>query len=114
MLFRSVSQSRYTAPLSTDCPSRLFEGRDAVKYIETTGVTSNGIAKYVDDDVLVENLRNSYLAPTELEPIFSRKNNLLIIAPSTITAATAVYYKAITDLSADADLTTIQRIMKNL
>ena len=64
-------------------------------------------AKYVDDDVLVENLRNSYLAPTELEPIFSRKNNLLIIAPSTITAATAVYYKAITDLSADADLTTI-------
>ena len=102
-----ASQNVKTAPLSTDCPSRLFEGRDAVKYIETTGVTSNGIAKYVDDDVLVENLRNSYLAPTELEPIFSRKNNLLIIAPSTITAATAVYYKAITDLSTDADLTTI-------
>lgn len=96
-----------TANLSTDCPSRLFEGRDAIKYIETTGVSNNGIAKYVDDDILIENLRNGLLAPTELEPIFSRKNNLLYIAPSSITAGTAVYYKALTDLSSDSDATSI-------
>lgn len=96
-----------TAPLATDCPSRLFEGRDAVKYIETTGVSNNGIARYVDDDLFIENLRNSYLVPTESEPIFTRKNNLLCLAPSTITAATAVYYKSITDLSSDSDTTSI-------
>lgn len=96
-----------TAPLATDCPSRLFEGRDAVKYIETTGVSNNGIARYIDDDLFIENLRNSYLVPTESEPIFTRKNNLLCLAPSTITAATAVYYKSITDLSSDSDTTSI-------
>ena len=100
-------QNVKTANLSTDCPSRLFEGRDAIKYIETTGVTYNGVAKYVDDDILIENLRNGLLAPTELEPIFSRKNNLIYIAPSTITAGTAVYYKAVTDLASDSDATTI-------
>lgn len=96
-----------TAPLATDCPSRLFEGRDAIKYIETTGVEDNGIAHYVDDDVFLDNLRNTYLGPTELEPIFTRKNNLLLVAPSSITAATAVYYKSVTDLGADSDATTI-------
>lgn len=102
-----ASASVKTAPLATDCPGRLFEGRDAIKYIETTGVEDNGVAKYVDDDILIENLRNTYLAPTELEPIFSRKNNLILIAPASITAATAVYYKSVTDLGTDNDATTI-------
>ena len=93
--------------LSTDCPSRLFEGRDAIKYIECVGVTKQGIAKYVDDDVFLDLIRNQYLSPTEKEPKFTRKNNILIIAPSTITTAMAVYYKSVTDLSADGDLTTI-------
>lgn len=102
-----AEKSVKTSPLATDCPSRLFEGRDAVKYVECTGVLNSGIASYVDDDVFLELLRNSYLTPTEKEPKFTRKNNLLIIAPSTIIAAIGVYYKSVTDLSADGDLTTI-------
>lgn len=102
-----ANQSVKTADLSSDCPGRLFEGRDAIKYIETTGVTYNGIARYVDDDIVIDHLRNTFLAPTEYEPIFSRKNNILYISPSTITAGTAVYYKTVTDLSADSDATTV-------
>lgn len=102
-----ASQNVKTANLNTDCPSRLFDDKSSIKYIETTGATYNGIAKYIDDDALIEKLRNSYTAPTELEPVFSRKNNLLYIAPSTITAGTAVYYKAVTDLASDSDTTTI-------
>lgn len=102
-----ASQSVKTADLSTDCPNRLFENNDVIKYIETTGVTYNGIATFIEDSDFVNMLRNPYKSPTEYEPKFTRKNNLILISPSTITAGTAVYYKTVTDLSADADATTV-------
>jgi hypothetical protein len=104
-----ADKSTKTAPLATDCPGRLFDGRNAIKYIECSviggggGSTDKGVAHYVDDDVFLEHLRNSYFAPTNYEPIFTRKGNLIHIAPSTIDTAVAYYYKAVTELSSDSD-----------
>jgi hypothetical protein len=112
-----AEQTVKTANLATDCPNRLFDGKDAIKHIEC-GTTSGGgnvlygIAKYIDDDLFSEQLRNTYLAPTLSQPVFTRINNLIYLAPSTITLATASYYKAITELSADGDLTAIPEVFE--
>lgn len=100
-----------TASLATDCLNRLFDDKRAIKFIDcavsTGAVTDKGIAHYIDDDKFVELLKNSYLAPTAKEPVFTRLNNLIYIAPSTIDTATAFYYKAITVMALDADVSTI-------
>ena len=97
-----------SSDLSTDCPSRLFDGKESIKSLDCTGSGGGqGIAHYVDDDVFLEHARNTYLAPVEKEPIFTRTANQLHILPSTVTSVSATYYKSTTDLSADADKTTI-------
>lgn len=98
-----------TANLATDCPSRLFDDKKAIKFImcSASGDSDLGQAKYVDDDKFLELIRNSYLTPTLKQPVFTRMSNLLYLAPSTIDTATAHYYKALTDLSSDSDSTGI-------
>ena len=99
-----------TAPLSTDCPNRLFDDERAIKYLDCAGPPNTnyqGFAFYIDDEIFLNRLRNSLLVPTLVEPIFTRHNQLLVIAPSTITSATAHYYKQVTDMTTDATKTEI-------
>lgn len=95
-----------TAPLSTDCPNML-ESPNSIIFIECTGVSSSGLAYEIDKDRFAEQLANTYLAPVEKQPIFMRLAQKIYIAPATVATATAYYYKAVTDLSADADATEI-------
>lgn len=93
-----------TSSLSTDFPN-MIESPNSIIFIECTGVSNSGLAYEVDKDRFAEQLANTYLAPTEKQPIFMRLAQKVYIAPSTITSATAYYYKNITDLSADSDIT---------
>jgi len=93
-----------TANLATDCPNRLFDDKNAIKFImcSTAGDSSNlGQAKYIDDNKFLELIRNSYLTPTMKQPAFTRMSNMLYISPSTVDTATAHYYKALADLTTD-------------
>ena len=99
-----------TAPLSTDCPNRLFDDERAIKYLDCKGATNGnfeGFAFYVDDEVFLRRLRNSFQVPTLLEPIFTRHNQLILIAPSTVISAIAHYYKQVADMTTDAANTQI-------
>lgn len=87
--------------------TNMLESPNSIKFIQTTGATSNSIAYPVDDNVFLEQIENSYLAPTEKKPIFTRLAGTVLLSPSTITGGDAYYYKAITDLSADADTSEI-------
>ena len=102
-----VGQSIKGVVLTNELPGKLFDGKDVIKYLECTGASYSGIARYVDDDIFLEHLTNSFFSPSEKQPIFTRRAEYIYVAPSTITAATAIYYKAVTDLSSDSDATTI-------
>jgi hypothetical protein len=94
--------------LATDCPNML-ESPNSIIFIETQDSLSSvdGIAYEVDVKKFQEQLNNTYLAPTSLNPAFMRLANYIYLAPSSITLATAYYYKAITDLSSDSAITEI-------
>lgn len=98
------------ASLSTDCPNML-ESPNSIIMIEALALISAveyyGIAVEVDPKLFEEQLKNTYLAPTTSKPIFTRLANYIYIAPSTVTSATAYYYKAVTDLSSDSATTEI-------
>lgn len=105
-----AEQNVKTAPLSTDCPNRLFDDERAIKYIDCAGtVNSNyqGFAFYVDDEVFLNRLRNSFQAPTDVEPIFTRYNQLIVLTPSSILTAIAHYYKQVADMTTDGANTEI-------
>lgn len=101
--FASASNNVKTASLPTD----MLETPSSILFLEITGATSTGLAYEVDKDRFLEQLNNTYLAPTEKQPIFMRLANLMYIAPSTSASGSVHYYKAIPDLSADGDSTEI-------
>lgn len=68
---------------------------------------SHGIAREVSVNNFEEQLLNPFTTPTLTKPVFIRLNQFVWLAPSTITAATAYYYKAVADLSSDASITEI-------
>lgn len=99
-----------TAPLSTDCPNRLFDDERAIKYLDCAASPNGfyqGFAFYVDDETFLRRLRNSFQVPTLVDPIFTRYNQLIVIAPSTVTSATAHYYKQVADMTTDSAKTEI-------
>lgn len=85
----------------------MLESPASIMFIETTDGSTKGIAYPVDPDVFQEQIANTYLAPTIAKPVFTRLAGNIILAPNTITSGTAYYYKAITDLSGDSDVTEI-------
>lgn len=87
--------------------TNMLESPNSIKFIQTTGATNNSIAYPVDDNVFLEQIENTYLAPSEKKPIFTRLAGNVLLSPATITAGDAYYYKAITDLSADSDASEI-------
>lgn len=95
-----------SAVIGTDCPNML-ESPSSIIYIDCNNGSTYGIATEVDKDKFLETAKNSLLVPTLKEPVFMRLANYIWLLPSTITAATAYYYKAILDLSGDSDVTEI-------
>lgn len=87
--------------------TNMLESPASIMFIETTDGSTKGIAYPVDPDVFQEQIANTYLAPTIAKPVFTRLAGNIILAPNTITSGTAYYYKAITDLSSDSDITEI-------
>ena len=95
-----------SALIGTDCPNML-ETPSSISFVDCSDGVTYGIAYEVDKDKFLETAKNSLLAPTLKEPVFIRLANYLWLLPSTITTATAYYYKGITDLSSDSTETEI-------
>jgi hypothetical protein len=86
----------------------MLESPASIRFIETTdGSTGKGLAYPIDENVFLEQLSNTYLLPTLAKPIFARISGNIHLAPATITGGTVHYYKCITDLSGDTDITEI-------
>ena len=89
----------------------LLETPKSIKMIEVNTSDQDeggyGIAKEVDSDNFHDLLQNTYLTPTVKKAVFMRLSGYVYLAPLSITAATAHYYKAISDLSSDSDKTAI-------
>ena len=97
-----------TAPLSTDCPNRLFDDERAIKYIQVNDVSIvYGQAFYVDDEEFFEQIVNTFLLPVITKPIYTRHNQLILISPVTVTLAIAHYYKQVEDMTTDTAETEI-------
>ena len=95
-----------SAVLGTDCPNML-ETPSSILFIDCNDGSTYGVAYEVDKDRFLEQISNTYLSSTLKQPIFMRLANYIWLSPATITAASAYYYKAITDLSGDSDVTEI-------
>jgi len=85
----------------------MLESPSSILLIETTDGSTKGIARPVDPNVFEEQIANTYLAPTLAKGVFSRLSGNFLLAPSTITGGTVHYYKNVTDLSGDADISEI-------
>lgn len=85
----------------------MLETPKSIRHFDISDGTTNGIAREVAEENLQEKLSNTFGAPTLKQGCFTRMDNTIILAPSTITTATAHYYKIVTDLTTDADVTEI-------
>jgi len=102
--FGAVSSKTFLVTVLTG----MLESPASIRFIETTdGSTGKGLAYPIDEGVFHEQLSNTYLAPTLTKPAFARISGTIHLAPTTITGGTVHYYKCITDLSADGDITEI-------
>lgn len=102
-----AGQSVLISELSSNCPNML-ESPNSIIFIETTSDPGqNGLAYPVSVDKFLEQLKNTYLAPTYSNPVFMRLANRIYLAPISILEATAYYYKAVADLTADSSQTEI-------
>lgn len=91
-----------TISLSSSLPD-LLESPNSIKFIDCT----SGIALEVSEDYFIEALRNSYLAPSLVKPIFTRFAGKVYLAPLAISTVKVYYYRVITDLASDASTTEI-------
>jgi len=96
------------ASVTTNLPDML-ESPKSIIFIATSDATSTyyGNAFEVSVKEFKEQLGNSYLAPTLVKPIFTRLAGFIYLSPDTITDASALYYRVVTDLSTDASSTEI-------
>lgn len=85
----------------------MLESPKSILCIEVNDGSSYGVAYEIDPIEFQEQLLNTFLAPTVSKPAFMRLSGYVWLAPTTITAATAYYYKNITELSSDSDQTEI-------
>jgi hypothetical protein len=95
-----------SAALGTDCPN-ILESPSSIIFIECSGGGVYGVAQEVDKDRFLEQIQNTFMVSTLKQPVFMRLANFIWLAPSTISAATAYYYKGISDLTADGNTTEI-------
>jgi hypothetical protein len=105
--FNSGTDNVKKCVISATYFTNMLESPKSIKFIEVNDGSNYGVAREIDVNSFQEQLSNTYLAPVISSPVFMRLANYIWLAPSSITSATAYYYKAITDLSADADTTEI-------
>lgn len=79
--------------------TNILESPRSIIFIEVSDGTSYGMAYPVDANKFKDQVVNVYAQPTILDPAFTRLANLVLLTPSTITTATAYYYKVIKDLT---------------
>lgn len=94
-----------TSPLSTDVPNRMGVPNWLISVncsVAVGGATDKGLAYPVSNRVFLEHIRNTFLAPTNYQPLCTILDDKIYISPSTIDTATAFYYKETTDMASDA------------
>ena len=106
-LFSGINVKTFN--LSTAIPS-LAEGKNAVRFIEVSDGVRFGVAYPIEDTLFYEEIRNSFLSPTIRQPKFSRMENTVVISPASVTTALTHYYRVVTDLVADTDVSEIPEI----
>jgi hypothetical protein len=107
--YNSASNNVKKCPINLTYFTNMLESPKSIIQIEVNdaGDPSYGIAREISPENFEEQLSNTYLAPTVGKPVFMRLSGSVWLAPVGITAATAHYFKAVADLSADATLTEI-------
>jgi hypothetical protein len=103
-LFTGINVKTFN--LFTAIPN-LAEGKNAVRFIEISDGTRFGVAYPIEDTLFYEEISNSFLSPTIRKPKFSRMENTIVISPASVTTALAHYYKVVTDLVNDNDVSEI-------
>lgn len=89
-------------------PSDLMESPNSLILLDCVGATNNGTTKKEYNVGEFEDAcGNSYTAPTEKQPAYTRLANKIYLFPSTITSATVYYYGSIADLVNDSDTSNI-------
>lgn len=105
--FGSGTNNVKKIPIGATYFVNLLEFPKAIKFIEVNDGISYGVAYEVEEDEFYNHVTNTYLQATVKEAKFIRLAGNVWIYPTSVTNATAYYHKAITDLSADADVTEI-------
>lgn len=103
----ALSPNVKTVTIGTTYFTNMLESPNSIRFISVDDGTNFGIAYPVSPDTFLEHLNNSYLAPSAKKPIFMRLANSVYLAPLAITSATAFYFRAVLDLSADTDVSEI-------
>lgn len=96
-----------TVPINATYFPNMLESPKSIRYFDISDGSTSGIAREVAEQNLQEKLSNTYTAPTLKQGSFTRIDNNVILAPSTITTATVHFLKVVTDLSSDSDTTEI-------
>ena len=93
--------------LITAIPS-MAESPAALRFLETSdGTTWNQINKETNELSVKSFLGNSIMTPTPKDSIFWRSDGIIYISPYTISTVKVHFYKVVTDLVADTDVTEI-------
>lgn len=94
------SISVQTAPVPTD----MLETSQSIRLIDVTDGTNHGTSSLELTPAQFEaQCKNSYLAPTVVEPAFMRLSGKIYFYPNTINAATLHYWSELAALAADGD-----------
>lgn len=94
-------------PLSGSALSRMLESPASVLFIEANSASGTGIGYEVKPEKFAEQIHNHYLQPTELKPVFMRLANKLWVSPANALSIRVFYYRGVSDLAADTDLSEI-------
>src|ERR1017187_5940741 len=84
-------------------PTNMAESPKAIKFVDVTDGTRNGLAFEIGENLFFENITNTFLTPTISKPKFARLANNILLSPATITSGTIYYYGVVTDLVNDGD-----------
>jgi hypothetical protein len=85
----------------------LAESPAALRFIETSDGISWNQAKEANEGSLNNHLNNSLMTPTAKDSIFWRSDGIIYISPVSISTAIVHFYRVVTDLVNDNDITEI-------
>jgi|GEM_PF-3131801 hypothetical protein len=83
------------------------ESPATLRFIETSDGTTWNQAKEANEVSLNNHLNNSIMTPTAKDSIFWRSDGIIYIAPLSITTAIIHFYRVVSDLALDTDVSEI-------